>query len=68
MKTKTLKCILCSLFFTIYILPAMADPNDPDAENDPSAPIDDYIIGLFIIAILLGVNYLIQSKKKLIKN
>ncbi|SMC58605.1 hypothetical protein [Moheibacter sediminis] len=64
MKIKTLKYILCAFFFTVYTFPVIADPNSPDAGDDPqAASIDHYIILLFSAAVLMGARYFIQPKK-----
>lgn len=42
----------------------MADPNGPDPEEDPSAPIDNYTIVLFLIAILISGYVFLSNKIK----
>jgi len=61
------KITLLSLFFIIYSLPLLAqdgEPGDPDAGNDPPAPIDNWVIFLIIAGIGVAVYFMLKRKQK----
>lgn len=51
------------ILMLIYSIPAFAGPNDPDAEDDPSVPIDMWLIILPIIALAIAVYYYRKNYK-----
>lgn len=61
MKNQLFKYLLPALLWTIYTIPAIADPNDPETEDDP-LPADNWLIVLFIIAIMIAMHYLYKNK------
>lgn len=66
MKNNILKYGLVTCFWIVYTLPALADPNDPDAgENDDEiqAPIDNWEVVLVIAAIVLGIYFITKHRK-----
>ncbi|WP_348661673.1 hypothetical protein [Croceibacter atlanticus] len=52
--------------FPLDINAQLALPDDGIVEDVPEAPIDDYILYIFIIGLLLGLHFL--NKMRLCKN
>lgn len=56
MKNQVQKYIITFIFTINYLIPVMADPNDPDADQDP-VPIDGWIFLLFIAAVIVSIYF-----------
>ncbi|MFA7686818.1 MAG: hypothetical protein WCY25_03010 [Moheibacter sp.] len=66
MKNQLLKYTLTIIYLmsnTVALLADSGDPNDPDASDDPSAPIDGGILWLILIGLIVGIYYLNLHKK-----
>lgn len=67
MKHYLLKSIASVLFLCMYVFPVLAqeeDPNDPDAGDDPSAPIDNWMLILVMAAIVVAVYFIQKQRQK----
>ncbi len=68
MKNQLLKYTLTIIYLmssTVVLLADSGDPNDPDASNDPPAPIDSWVFVLLIAGLTIGVYYLYIQKTAL---
>lgn len=66
MKNNVLKFSLLALFFLTYTLPAWADIDPPESEDDPlyeEAPIDNWEILLVMAAIAVGIYFVSKYRK-----
>jgi len=67
MKNYLLKILTFSLFFVIYTLPLMAQDgpgDDPPIDDDPHAPIDNWILPLAFAGILVAVYFILKRRQK----
>lgn len=66
MKNNLLKFVLLTLTWIASTLPALAFPDDPDDTEDPlPTPIDDWVILLVLIAVTLGIYFMMKHKKSI---
>ena len=67
MKNKIIKSGLVAFLWIAYIIPSMAGPVDPPADEDPmpepGAPIDNWMFILVIAAAAIGVYFLWKKQK-----
>ncbi len=66
MKKDVLKYGLLAFFWLAYTLPAMADPNDPDLDDDPPAPIDNWALLLILAGVILGLYFIMKYRRRAI--
>ncbi|MBG25037.1 MAG: hypothetical protein CL818_03015 [Croceibacter sp.] len=65
-KNRIVSLVILLTLFTLDINAQLALPDDGIVEDVPEAPIDDYILYIFIIGLLLGLHFL--NKMRLCKN
>lgn len=64
MRNYILKSTIAALLWVVYTLPMYAFPDPPDGTDDPlpGAPIDNWVLGLIVIALSFGVYFISKQK------
>lgn len=63
MKKQMLRDGLIILFFVFGNVALLAEPGDPDAGQDPPAPIDGWVFMLIVMGLMIAGYYLIRYRK-----
>lgn len=64
MKKNIFKSGLSALIWLMYVIPAMAIPDEPPMEEDPPAPIDEWATLLLLAGIGICIFVLVLNKIK----